>query len=98
MNDELEVKTTSCPGQTKRTGIVASELGHLRVRLAQRKIAPLVQFVVYTYNCSDKSHASPDEFHIDFASVGSSLPVPGALQVSIAAVEQLLAALKAKLQ
>lgn len=94
--EKLEVK--SCPGQFGHHDVRPLHLGHLRSRLAQRKIAPLVQFMVYTFNCPEKTHESPEEFHVDFVSVGSNVAVPGGLQQSIAAVEVLLAALKAKLQ
>lgn len=87
-----------CRAQITRTQLVQDEFRHTQKRLARGKVLTVVQFSVFAFNCPDKSHTEENTFHIGYASVGSDVVVPGGLQTAIAATEQLLAALKAKLQ
>lgn len=101
MTDEVvEAKNIPCANQDRKKVLVDEEFKHTRKRLSRGGVAPLVQFTVFAYNCDKKYHEGTEgnPFHIDFSSVGSDVVVPNGLQASIAAVEQLLAALKAKLQ
>ncbi len=95
---EIKVHDPVCPDQKRKTPILHQEFLHTRKRLARMKIAPLVQFCVFAYNCDDKSHERKDTYHVDYSTMGSDVPLEGGLQASIAAVEALLTALKAKLQ
>lgn len=98
MSDETEVKTEKpCFSQVTRTKLVEDEFQHTQKRLARSKVLTVVQFTVFAFNCSEHPEAK-DAFHIGYSSLGSDVIVPGGLQTAIAATEQLLAALKAKLQ
>ena len=93
---EPKVVPTACPEQRRKTPLMEKEFEHTRKRLARDKVLPLVQFVVFAYNCSDRSHERKDAYHIDYASAGSDVKVNGGLEASIVAVEHLLKALKEK--
>lgn len=94
--EEKNESVPACIEQIRKTRLVDEEFAHTRKRLSRAKVFPLLQFTVYAHGCT--LHGEPDGAHLGFNSVGSETQVPGGIQFSISAVEQLLAALKAKLQ
>ncbi len=91
----LRTGIQSCAAQTEKMKVIEEEMEHTRKRLYRQKIAPVLQFTVYAFNCSD--HGSENGVHFDYVAGPGRMDIPNALQATIAGLEHALASLKAKL-
>lgn len=104
MNDTFKPtspETKVCRDQQQRSQLVVQELKRTTRRLERDKVVSVFQVQVYAFNCTNrenhpKEHTDP--FHIDFIAEGGRMDVPGALQVSITALERALVELKKRVQ
>jgi hypothetical protein len=85
-----------CKGTARIVKFIQDEQLHTGKRLHRNKVVPVLNLLVFAYNCDD--HEQKDVCHVSYCAGGSQVPVPNSLQSSINALESLLAELKAKLQ
>lgn len=97
---DLTHNEPACIEQRQKTKLLEEEFAHTRKRLARLKVAPLLQFCVFAYNCKSEVHGEEsDPFHCDYSSQLANIDaigVPHGLQSTIAALEHLLSALKSR--
>lgn len=85
-----------CKEQKAKTLLVEAEQRRMLRRLQREKVVQILTLTVYAFNCSE--HDVDGAVHLDFVAGSGRSDIPGSLQLSIDAAEQLLAHLKARLQ
>lgn len=97
MSDEkLNGVPALCESQREKTLLVEAELKQLGKRLSRQRVAPVLTFVAYGFNCDE--HDVKGSFHLDYIAGGGRTDIPGSLQVAIVGIEHLLSELKSKVQ
>ena len=85
----------ACKTQLDAVEFAKKEGEHTFKRFRRHKFAPMFQLLVFAYNC--REHEAKDMLHHSYIAAGAHDDIPGYLQSTIDALENVLTALKAKL-